>query len=71
MHRTDAEAGGPPPFLKKGKLLTPDFGTVRNLINMASNGELIYTKEFHIVDMNIFEVWAIAIRSHLEGRSCV
>ena len=52
-------------------MLTPDFGTVKNLINMASNGEVIYIKMFRIVDMNIFEVWAIAIRSHLEGRSCV
>ena len=52
-------------------MLTPDFGTVKNLINMASNGEVIYIKKFRIVDMNIFEVWAIAIRSHLEGRSCV
>ena len=54
-----------------GHVLTPDFGTVNNLFNMASNGEVIYIKAFHIVDMNIFEVWAIAIRSHLEGRSCV
>ena len=38
---------------------------------MASNGEVIYIKKFRIVDMNIFEVWAIAIRSNLEGRSCV
>ena len=52
-------------------LLTPDFGTVKNLFKMASNGEVIYIKRFCIVDMNIFEVWAIAIRSHLEGRSCV
>ena len=52
-------------------MLTPDFGTVKNLINMASNGEVIYIKKFRTVDMNIFEVWAIAIRSHLEGRSCV
>ena len=52
-------------------MLTPDFGTVKNLIKMASNGEVIYIKKFRIVDMNIFEVWAIAIRSHLEGRSCV
>ena len=28
-------------------------------------------KKFRIIDMNIFEVWVIAIRSHLEGRSCV
>ena len=51
--------------------MTPDFGTVNNLFNMASNGEVIFMKEFRIVDMNIFEVWAIAIWSHLEGRSCV
>ena len=25
-------------------------------------------KMFHIVDMNIFEVWVIAIRPHLKGR---
>ena len=28
-------------------------------------------KKFCIVDTNIFEVWATAIQSHLEGRSCV
>ena len=50
-------------------MLTPDFGTVKNLIKMASNGEVIYMKIFRIVDMNIFEVWAIAIRSHLKGRN--
>ena len=32
---------------------------------------MIYIKKFRIVDMNIFEVWFIAIRSHFEGRSCV
>ena len=47
--------------------MTPDFGTVKNLFKMASNGEVIYMKEFHIVDMNIFEVWVIAVRLHLEG----
>ena len=52
-------------------MLTPDFSTVNNLFKMASNGEVFYINEFRIVDMNIFEVWAIAIRSHLEGRSCV
>ena len=36
---------------------------------MASNGEVFYMKEFHIVDMNIFEVWAIVVRFHLEGRN--
>ena len=38
---------------------------------MVSNGEVIYKKKLCIGDMNIFEVWAIAIRSNLEGRSCV
>ena len=52
-------------------MLTPDFGTVKNLINMSSNEEVIYIKKFRVVDINIFEVWVIAIRSHLEGRSCV
>ena len=27
-------------------------------------------KKFRIIDMNIFEVWVIAIRSHLEGQNC-
>ena len=36
---------------------------------MDSNGEVIYMKEFRIVDMNIFEVWVIAVRFHLEGRN--
>ena len=50
-------------------MLTPDFGTVENLFNMASNGEVIYMKEFCIIDMNIFEVWVIVVRFHLEGRN--
>ena len=50
-------------------MLTPDFGTVKKSINMASNGEVIFMKEFRIVDMNIFEVWVIAVRFHLEGRN--
>ena len=41
--------------------MTPDFGTVKKSINMASNGEVIFMKEFRIVDMNIFEVWVIAV----------
>ena len=52
-----------------GHVLTPDFGMVKNLFKMASNKEVIYMKEFPIVDMNIFEVWAIAVRFHLEGRN--
>ena len=54
-----------------GHVLTPDFGTIKNLFKMASNREVFYMKKFRIVDTNIFEVWAIAIWSHLEGRSCV
>ena len=50
-------------------LLTPDFGTVKNLFKMASNGEVIYMKEFRTVDMNMFEVLVIAVRFHLEGRN--
>ena len=53
----------------EGHVLTPDFGTVNNLFKMASNGEVIFMKEFRIVDMNIFEVWVIAVRFHLEGRN--
>ena len=26
-------------------------------------------KEFRIIDMNIFEIWVIAVRFHLEGRN--
>ena len=36
---------------------------------MASNGEVIFVKEFLLVDMNIFEVWVIAVRFHLEDRN--
>ena len=36
---------------------------------MALNGKVVYMKKFRIVDMNIFEVWAIAIRPHLKGRN--
>ena len=50
-------------------VLTPDFGTVKNLFNMASNGEVIYMKEFRVIHMNIFEIWVIALRFHLEGRN--
>ena len=50
-------------------MLTPNFGMVKNLIKMPSNGEVIYMIFFRIIDMNIVEIWAIAIRSHLEGRN--
>ena len=36
---------------------------------MASNGDVIYMKEVCIIDMNIFEVWVIVVRFHLEGRN--
>lgn len=52
-------------------LLTPDFGTEENLIKMDLNEEVLHVKKFCGVDMNIFEVRAIAVRSHLEGRNCV
>ena len=50
-------------------MLTPDFGTVNNLFKIPSNEEVFYMKEFRIIDMNIFEIWVIAIRFHLEGRN--
>ena len=50
-------------------MLTPDFDTIKNLIKMASNEEVIYMKKFHIVDMNIFKFRAIAIRPHPEGQN--
>ena len=50
-------------------MLTPYFGTVKNLFKMASNGEVIYMKEFPIIDMNIIEVLVITFRFHLEGRN--
>ena len=36
---------------------------------MDSNGEVIYMKEFRIIDMNIVEIWVIAVRFHLVGRN--
>ena len=36
---------------------------------MDSNGEVIYMKEFRVIDMNIFEIWVIAVRFYLEGRN--
>ena len=53
----------------RGHVLTPDFGMVKNLFKIASNGEVIDMKKFRIVDMNIFEVWVIAVRFHLDGRN--
>ena len=36
---------------------------------MDSNGEVIYMKDLRIIDMNIFEIWVITVRFHLEGRN--
>jgi len=33
---------------------------------MASNGKVLKVKKFRIIEVNIFDVWAIVIRSHLE-----
>ena len=52
-------------------MLTPDFGTTKNLIKMASNGEVLKVRKFRIVKRRNFDVWAVAIRSHLEGRNYV
>ena len=51
-------------------MLTPNFDMVKNLIKMASNGEVIYMKKFRLVDMDVLQVWAIIIRSHLKWWSC-
>ena len=48
-----------------GHVLTPDFGTAKNLIKMASNGEVLKVRKFHIVKRKNFDIWAIDIRSHL------
>ena len=40
-----------------GHVLTPNFGTVKNLINMASNGEVIYMKKFRIIDKIIYHFY--------------
>ena len=52
-------------------MLTPDFGMVKNTIKMASNEKVLKVRKFYIVERRNFDIWAIAIRSHLEGRSCV
>ena len=45
--------------------MTPDFGTAKNLIKMASNGEVLKVTKFRIVKRKNFDIWAIVIRSHL------
>ena len=54
----------------RGHVLTLVFGMAMNIYKMASNEEVFYMKKFGIVDMNIFEVWVVAIRFRLLGRSC-
>ena len=49
----------------KGVLLTPDFGTAKNLIKIASNREVLKVRKFRIVKRKNFDIWAIVIRSHL------
>ena len=46
-------------------VLTPDFGMVKNVIKKVSNGKMIKVRKFHIVKRRNFDIWAIAIRSHL------
>ena len=46
-------------------MLTPDFGMVKNIIKKASNGKVLKVRKFRIVKRRNFDIWAIAIRSHL------
>ena len=48
-----------------GHVLTPDFGMVKNIIKKASNGEVLKLRKFRIVKRRNFDIWAVAIRSHL------
>ena len=47
-----------------GHVLTPDFGTAKNLIKMASNGEVFKVRKLCIIKRRNFDIWAIATRSH-------
>ena len=47
------------------RVLTPDFDTAKNLIKMASNGEVLKVRKFCIIKRRNFHIWAKAIRSHL------
>ena len=49
----------------RGHVLTPDFGMVKNIIKTDSNGKVLKVRKFHIVEKKNFDIWAIAIRSHL------
>ena len=47
-----------------GHVLIPDFGTVKNLIKMASNGKVLKVRKFRIIKRRNFDIWAIAIQPH-------
>ena len=49
----------------RGHVLTPDFDTAKNLIKIASNGEVLKVRKFFIFKRRNFDIWAVAIRSHL------
>ena len=46
-------------------MLTPDFGMVKNIIKKASNREVLKVRKFCIVKRRNFDIWAVAIQSHL------
>ena len=48
-----------------GHVLTPHFGMVKNIIKKASNGKVLKVRKFRIVERRNFDIWAIAIQSHL------
>ena len=50
---------------KQGACVDTRFGTAKNLIKMASNGEVLKVRKFCIVKRKNFDIWAIVIRSHL------
>ena len=60
-------------------MLTPDFGTMQNAVKVDSSEKLAgfeclpktQTEAGDGPARRNFEVWAIAIRSHLESRNCV
>ena len=54
-----------------GHVLTPDFDMVENIIKKALNRKVLKVRKLRIVKRKNFDIWAIVIRSHLEGRSCV
>ena len=48
-----------------GHVLTSDFGMVENIIKKASNKKVLKVRKFRILKRRNFDIWAIAIRSHL------